>query len=75
MMRSHSQGETRVHSGELRSVVVGATTTSARAAARGRGETGWGGPAMPKARVRVPTSPQCPRCPPTAQVADWLQQQ
>ena len=71
MMRSHAQGETRVHSGELGWVEVGGdddmggTTMPARAAAwvpRAQGERG--GPARPRGRARLsPVSPPSPPLP------------
>ena len=80
MMRSHVQGETWVHSGELGAVEVGGDADNggdndARSAisAGSKGSRGKGVGWPRKAQSTGPPLPSVPAAPPTTQVADWLQ--
>ena len=87
MMRSHAQGETRVHSGGIGALGGGgrATTTTGVTTnnagdddTRSRSSTGSRGKGLGQPRKANRARPPLLSVPvvlPTAQVADWLQQQ
>ena len=86
MMRSHAHGETRVHSWELGVVEVGGGGNDdnrgddddrSRSSAGSRGSKGKGVGRPRKAQRTGPPTPlpTVPTVTPSAQVADWLQQQ
>ena len=78
MIRSHAQGETRVHSAELGRVEVGAdddnggdNNARSRSSVGSAGSKGKGRPHM--AQRTGPSLSSDSAVPPTAQLADWLQ--